>query len=176
MASPDIGLGDKYEIVHETVELPKSRADIVQLVKAELNKGGVRKLIIAQDEPVRIIRAVKSASVEARYLHDAPDLDLMASVRNYQIEDAESLFWAFSKVTVQGAIARTILVNTLPGLRKWLKLKATDDVSRVYGVPVRTTPELPGDVLLLVATSEDPEEVLFSVRVVMEMPIQEKKP
>lgn len=171
----NVGIGDeKYVLLRETVALPKSRAEIVHMVRAELNKGGIRKMIIELDEPVRIIRAVTSDSVEARALSDLPDLDLIDSVRNAPVEGLPTAgkkelayreaFMAFDVLARKHVQPRAFLAHQFSVIRNWLGLSKETDVTRIFGLPVRTSPAIDNDDhIILVGTSDDPDEVVLSI-------------
>jgi hypothetical protein len=171
------------KVVVENLPLPSGRKEIVAAIERALNLGGVIRLLLEYNKPLKVWRNVRKDEMP-----EAPeelvDSDILSAARNAEMEDLairqsygkeieklsglEVLLHAFSTLSRRKLKPRALMIH-LPGeLRAWLKVDANFDVSELFGVEVITHKQVPDNVALLVATTwDDPDTVVYSLRLEM---------
>ncbi len=160
-------LGDETEteflLQHEEHPLPGSRKEIVARIETLLGAGGVQKLVIELGRPMHLYRLVKKEDF-SKPPEDLPADDLWLRVRNGRVVEVnppdardayQSLFFAFDALRSMKLKPEKLFVQTLPQLRKWMKLASSFGLSEVYGVAIEEQPNIPDDCVILVGVSYD---------------------
>lgn len=160
--------------VQESFPLPSSRKEIVTAFERILNLGGVQKVVVELSAPIKVTRLVMAPPDAGEVPEELQDDDIVSAARNVEMEEFfftevlspfEYLFRAFHQLSAKKLKARTVVVNNMKGLQKWL---GSPPLSEVFGVEVRAHKEIPDGILLLVAASaEDLETVTFSLKLEM---------
>lgn len=160
--------------VQESFPLPTSRKEIIVAFERILNLGGVQKVVVELSTPIKVTRLMVAPPDAGDVPEELQDDDIVSAARNVEMEEFffsevlspyEYLFRAFQQLSARKLKARTVVVNSVPALQKWLKSTV---VSEVFGVEVRAHKEIPDGILLLVAApADDLETIAFSLKLEM---------
>jgi hypothetical protein len=172
----------KYIINKEEYPLPTSstptvaRKEIVTTVEKILNGGGVQKIVVALNQPIRVYRKVLTDGIPM--VEELVDGDLISAIRNVEMGTIpqhpgmgpfQTLLLAFGEVTSRRLAPRAFMVSSEKELRDWFGVGPEWLTSEVFGVEVVVHGEIPSETALLVASVyDDPADVVFSVRMEME--------
>lgn len=165
-----------YLLKLDTLPMPPTRQDRVTALGSILESGGVHKVVMEAGKDIRVFRWVKDdlEGLPPEILTD----NIMAATRAVEMDDCladdkpsamELLFRGFSLVSKRGLKPTSVVVRSVAGLRKWLKIDPLRDTGEVFCVPVVHHNSVPEKVVLLVAANPaDPSEVEYSVKLDME--------
>jgi hypothetical protein len=174
-------LGDEAEVkfqkVVENIDLPTGRKAILLAIEKILNGGGVQKLTIEREHPIKVVRLVRADDITYVPSELVED-DVMAAVRNKEIKEFvleqpirsfEYLSRAFNVLSGHGLRVQMVYIHKLSEIQAWLKTASV--TTHLFGAELVEHEDIPDFVILLVATRpDDPEEVVLSLKILMEIP------
>lgn len=184
MTNAPPSLGDigkqKLSIKTEEVPLPQSRKEIVSAFEGILSQGGVQKVVVEVGRPIRVSRYAPDASEPPP---DMVDDELFANARNATMEEFfvdhvsfhEYLFKTFHLLSQKNLRPRAFLMSNKALLRSSLGVDSLWDLSEIFGVEVSKVDEVPPDVLLLAASRLGEEEIVLSIRLLMNAQLLKEK-
>lgn len=164
MPDRPLGIGDaaavEYRLAREELPLPGNRKAVIAAFSQIIEKGGVQKIVIEHNRPIRVDRLVPRGALPD--IPEAPEEDLYAMARNATILPFElpvetgpflTLFLAFHYLTQKKLKPTQFLVLRMNDLRKWLELDVLP-IDSLFDVPIAESAEVPSEVALLCATDE----------------------
>lgn len=185
MAAKPASLGDSkvpYRRIQETFELPENRKGVVAKFESILDSGGVQKVTIELGHPIKVERLVKAS--DSGDVEELPDDDWMNAARNGELTELPPsdkgpyayLFQAFHLLSQRRLRARIIMVHGVSEVKSWLGLDSFIDIRELFGVEVRSHPEVPDHTALVIASNpDDPDSGIFGVRMILDKPRGGKK-
>jgi len=165
MSKTPASLGDskiRYKLVQEVHPLPDSRKGLIGSVEQILNTGGVQKLVIEMNHPIRVDRLVSASNIIEP--EELPEEDLLSAIRNGEViefQDAsknpfETLFRAFQYLSKRKVRASTILIHKMSELNSWLGLTKFEHLEDLFGIELHESNGVADQTALIVAS--DPED------------------
>ena len=158
-----LGDVDKPELVLARLEvpLPTTRRDIVMAFESILNQGGVQKVVVEIGKAIQISKLVNKNGLEAPI--EAPQDDFWNQVRNGRMEELEepgttgyeTLFLAFSSLTIRRLRPKVIFCHNYAQLRRWLKLDDIYPVDFLFGLETTEQQDVPEDAVIIAGTGAD---------------------
>lgn len=167
----------KFKVGVEQIELPRGsegrvdRPKLLELIGQSLGLGRVQKITIEADKPVQIERLVPmEANVptkSARALLDAArNADMQELTVKKGTDNLRSFFNAYTIINNQGLKPIAVIVNSIADFKIWLGIPKAVLVTKFYGVELLEDPEMPSfAALVAAATDDDPNSVVYSLRV-----------
>jgi hypothetical protein len=191
MASPP-GLGDtktpEFQLRTEEHALPLGgRKELIARIETLLTAGGVQKLVVERDRPIKLWRLVPKNELD-QAPPELPADDLWNRLHNGEMQEMETisgaapgvvgpvaLLHAFHLVQKRSMRPAVLFTPALKTLRRWCGLPKDFDVSTLFGVEVAAQADLPTDASILVATSFDELNYdVFGIRIPMDLPKEAK--
>lgn len=165
--------GKRFTVSREVHPLPGNRRDLFLMLEKLIQTGGVKKLVVEQNQPIKVQRWVEAEdgpdqppSEDSPMLERAMSGELAALSPPDHLDCFERLYLGFSAVSRRGMNPVAVIVRSETHIRDWMDLDATADVEKVYAVPLVTDNEMPDDSILVVSANEDGDS-FFSVRIPM---------
>jgi hypothetical protein len=168
---PSLGDVDKPELVLARLEvpLPETRRDIVMTFESILNQGGVQKVVVEVGKPIQVSKLVNKNGMEAPL--EAPEDDFWNQVRNGRMEELEepgangyeTLFLAFSSLTIRRLKPKIVFCHDFSQLRRWLKLDDIYPVDFLFGIEAVEQIDIPEDAVIVAGTGQDESDPASTV-------------
>lgn len=166
-------------LVRFEVPLPDSRREIISAFESILNQGGIQKVTVEIGRPIQVAKLVPADGSEPPI--EAPSHDLWSQVHNGRMEELESpgatgyetLFIAFSSLTIRKLKPKAIFCHSFSHIRRWLKLDDIFPVDFLYGLEAVALPDIPEDAIIIVGTGFDESDPAntIGIRVPVDVPI-----
>ena len=173
---------DNSLLKREEHPLPEGRSAIATTIQNLLDRGGVQRIIVEVDKPIRIDRWVPKDPNDQTMDKDMPvpetaglSLFRLATSEEGELADLEDadeeatpeecLFLAFQQAGDCGYRPLAIYANNEKSFRKWLKKPRGFFMKTILGVEMRYQTDVPEDTIMLIAgeyISDEPGK-LYSV-------------
>jgi hypothetical protein len=176
--SDDRSSDRKFVTVTDTVDLPKTRKEIVNAFQRILDLGHVQKVVVELNRPIQFSRLIpedllaegqtpmEDDPLDAVRAAELDELTILPGVKFVIPSTIGVLFKAFEQLVENHYQPRMFVVGSYVELRKWLKLPELYDVTHLFGVPVKKSKNMPDDGLILSGVNPaDPERIAYSIKI-----------
>lgn len=169
----------KLRLTFEERPLPADRKKIVTAFEEILSLGKVQKVVVEVGQPFKFSRLVPPDDLPLQGEPppvEAQDEDIYALVMNAPMEDfllesnlpfATHLMLAFAWLTDRKYKPKAFIVNAEDPLRNAFGINKIVPLEHFFGLPLHKRMEIPQDVIVLAAASEDGEVITLSLRMLL---------